>query len=59
MITYDLSVSLSFIAITLISIKLYGRLEKKLHKFQKYLPKITGVILIMLAIMYLLKVFLK
>ena len=53
MIVYAVAVSLALITITLLSIKSYGLVEPKIKKYDKYLPKIFALILLIMAISYL------
>ncbi len=49
MIIYGLSITVSLIGITLLSIRIYKLLQHRLIRYEKYVPRITGAILIVLA----------
>ncbi len=50
MISYGVAVLLSLIAITVICVKIYKVLQSKIAPYEKYIPKISAMILIILAI---------
>lgn len=50
MISYALAVSASLIGITLLCIRLYKIFLPKSQKYQKYVPKVSAVILIVMAV---------
>ncbi|MEM2099452.1 MAG: nickel/cobalt transporter [Candidatus Bathyarchaeia archaeon] len=54
MLSYGLAVTLSLVGITVLGIKTYEKAKKKLHKYEKYIPKISGLILLVLAIQILI-----
>ena len=54
MSTYGLSVTASLVAVTVLGIKMYERVKGKIYKYEKYIPKASGVILLLLAILLLL-----
>ena len=49
MIIYGLSVTVSLIGITLLGIRIYKLLQPRLIRYEKYVPRITGAILIVMA----------
>lgn len=49
MIIYGLSVMVSLIGITLLGIKIYKHLQYRLIRYEKYVPKITGAVLVVMA----------
>lgn len=51
---YGLSVTASLVAITGLGIKMYERVKVKIYRYGKYIPKVSGVILLMLAVPILL-----
>ncbi len=57
MSTYAIAVSTSLITITLIAIKAFSTVETRMKKYQKFIPKVTGLVLMILAMMFLLPVF--
>lgn len=56
MTSYALAVSASLIAITLIAIRAFSSVEVRMEKYQSYIPKITALVLTVLAILFLLPV---
>jgi nickel/cobalt transporter (NicO) family protein len=50
MSSYGLSVTASLVAITVLGIKMYERVRVKINRYEKYIPKISGLILLLLAI---------
>jgi nickel/cobalt transporter (NicO) family protein len=54
MSAYGLSVTASLVAITVLGIKMYERVKGKIYRYEKYIPKVSGVILLLLAILMLL-----
>jgi ABC-type nickel/cobalt efflux system permease component RcnA len=54
MSTYGLSVTASLVAITVLGIKMYERVKVKINRYEKYIPKVSGVILLLLAVSLIL-----
>jgi len=54
MSAYGLSVTASLVAITVLGIKMYERVKVKIYRYEKYIPKVSGVILLLLAVSILL-----
>jgi nickel/cobalt exporter len=54
MSAYGLSVTASLVAITVLGIKMYERVKGKINRYEKYIPKVSGTILIVLAIAMIL-----
>jgi nickel/cobalt exporter len=50
MVTYGLSVTAGLMGITILGIKMYERVKVKIRKYEKYIPKISGLVLLILAI---------
>jgi nickel/cobalt exporter len=50
MSAYGLSVTMSLIAITVLGIKMYERVKVKVNRYEKFIPKVSGLILFLLAI---------
>ena len=50
MSAYGLSVTASLVAITVLGIKMYERVKVRINRYEKYIPKVSGVILLLLAI---------
>ncbi len=51
MITYGIAVLLGLMAVTILGVKIYKRIQPRLIRFEKYVPKIGGVFLVLMAIM--------
>ena len=56
MTSYALAVTASLIAATLIGVRMFSVFESKISSYQKYLPKISGVILLVMAAVFLLEI---
>jgi threonine/homoserine/homoserine lactone efflux protein len=54
MTVHGLSVTVSLTAITVVGAKMYERIRVKVYRYQKYIPKVSGVILLVLAVSILL-----
>jgi len=54
MLAYALAVTLGIIGITLAGIRVYRSLQARFHRYERFLPKITAVILALLALSFLL-----
>ena len=54
MSAYGLSVTASLVAITILGIKMYERVKVKINRYEKYIPKVSGLILLLLAISMIL-----
>jgi hypothetical protein len=54
MTSYGLAVTAGLMGITILGIKMYGKFKTKLHKYEKYIPKISGLVLLLLAFQVLL-----
>lgn len=50
MAAYGLSVTVGLVGVTILGIKMYEKVKVKINKYEKYIPKISGVILLVLAI---------
>lgn len=51
MLTYGIAVLLGLMVVTILGVKIYKSLQPKLIRFEKYVPKIGGVFLVIMAIM--------
>ena len=56
MTSYALAVTASLIAATLIGVKMFSVFESKIAHYQVFLPKISGVILLIMAAAFLLEI---
>ena len=54
MSAYGLSVTASLVAITVLGIKMYERVKVRINRYEKYIPKVSGVILLLLAVSMIL-----
>jgi ABC-type nickel/cobalt efflux system permease component RcnA len=50
MSAYGLSVTASLVAVTVLGIKMYERVRLRIYRYEKYIPKISGIILLLLAV---------
>lgn len=50
MIAYASSVTASLIGVTIIGIKMYEKVRTRVSRYEKYIPKISGLVLLVLAI---------
>ena len=56
MLVYAGAVALGLIGVTLVAVRVFGRLEERLRKYQHLIPKISGLILLVMAASFLLGV---
>jgi high-affinity nickel permease len=49
MAVYGLSVTISLIAVTILCIRIYTRLQPRLIRYEKYVPKVGATILLVMA----------
>lgn len=54
MSAYGLSVTASLMVITVLGIKMYERVRGKIYRYEKFIPKVSGIILIVMAIAMIL-----
>jgi len=54
MITYGASVTLALMGITLVSIKAYESVHLKIRRYEKYIPKVSALILLLIAVALIL-----
>jgi hypothetical protein len=52
MIAYASSVTVALIAITMIAVKAYARIQHRIIQYSKYLPKIIALVLIVMAVLF-------
>lgn len=50
MISYSVAVILGLMAVTFAGVKIYSIIQPKLARFEKYVPKISAVVLVLLAV---------
>jgi ABC-type nickel/cobalt efflux system permease component RcnA len=53
MTSYAAAVTASLVAATLIGVKMFEVLESRITRYQKYLPKISGIILLIMAAIFI------
>ena len=53
MICYAVSVTVALVGITLISIKAYQKVEERIKRYEKYIPKISAIILLVMAVAFI------
>jgi len=51
MISYAVSVLIGLVAVTIVGVKIYKRFEPKLARFEKYVPKISAALLVIMAVL--------
>ncbi|MFH0897612.1 MAG: nickel/cobalt transporter [Candidatus Bathyarchaeota archaeon] len=49
MVAYGLSVTAGLVGVTILGIKMYEKVKAKISRYEKYIPKISGVVLLILA----------
>jgi nickel/cobalt transporter (NicO) family protein len=57
MLAYAFSVTAALIGITVLSVKLYGRIQHRILPYLKYLPKISALVLAVMALLFALGLF--
>ncbi len=50
MVAYSSAVTASLIGVTIIGIKMYEKVRERVGRYEKYIPKISGLVLLVLAI---------
>lgn len=56
MASYGLAVAAALIAVTVLGVKMYERVKTRIERYEKYIPKISGAILVVMAVMMVLGV---
>jgi nickel/cobalt transporter (NicO) family protein len=56
MVAYGLAVTAGLIGVTVLAMKMYERIKERISRYEKYIPKISGAILIIMAVAMLLGV---
>jgi nickel/cobalt transporter (NicO) family protein len=51
MLSYGLSVLIGLIVVTVVGVKIYKQFQPKLARFEKYIPKISAALLVIMAIL--------
>ena len=54
MFTYGISVLAGLVVVTLLGVRIYKYLQRKFIRYQKYLPKIGGAALVVMAVVIVL-----
>jgi nickel/cobalt exporter len=54
MILYAASVTLSLVGVTLLSVKAYQRVQPRIKRYEKYMPKVSGIVLLLMAVVLVL-----
>ncbi len=49
MVSYGLAVAVGLIGVTIVGVKIYERLKTRISRYEKYIPKVSGVILLVMA----------
>jgi len=50
MLAYGLAVLVGLVAVTIIGVKIYKQFQPKLARYEKYIPKVTAGLLVLMAI---------
>ena len=53
MICYAVSVTTALVGITLISVKAYQKVEAKIKRYEKYIPKVNALVLLVMAVAFI------
>ncbi|MEM3096265.1 MAG: nickel/cobalt transporter [Nitrososphaerota archaeon] len=53
MLTYGLAVAAGLVGITLVAVRVYSKVEEKLKRYEKIIPKLSGVVLLIMAVSFL------
>ncbi|MCW3983926.1 MAG: nickel/cobalt transporter [Candidatus Bathyarchaeota archaeon] len=56
MVAYGLAVAVGLIGVTLLGMKMYERVKDRISRYEKYIPKVSGVVLVVMAVALLLGV---
>ncbi len=54
MVAYGLSVASGLVCVTVLGIKMYEKVKARISRYEKYIPKVSGVVLLALAFWLLL-----
>jgi len=54
MVCYAVSVTIALVGITLVSIKAYQEVEAKIKRYKKYIPRISAIVLVAMAVAFIL-----
>jgi putative Mn2+ efflux pump MntP len=57
MLSYAGAVTVSMVGTTLLAIRAYSLVEKRIRKYEGYIPKVTGLVFVILAVLFLLGVY--
>jgi cytochrome c biogenesis protein CcdA len=49
MVAYGLAVTAGLVGVTILGVKMYEKLKAKISRYEKYIPKISGIVLLILA----------
>lgn len=49
MVAYGLSVTAGLVGVTMLGVKMYEKVKAKISRYEKYIPKISGIVLLALA----------
>jgi nickel/cobalt exporter len=56
MVSYGLAVAVALIGVTILGVKMYERVKDRISRYEKYIPKVSGLILIIMAVALVLGV---
>jgi nickel/cobalt exporter len=49
MVAYGLAVTAGLVGVTILGVKMYEKVKAKISRYEKYIPKVSGVVLLILA----------
>jgi nickel/cobalt exporter len=49
MVSYGLAVAVALIGVTILGVKMYERVKERIGRYERYIPKLSGLILIVMA----------
>jgi threonine/homoserine/homoserine lactone efflux protein len=50
MVAYGLAVTAGLIGVTILGIRMYEKVKAKISRYEKYIPRISGIVLLILAV---------
>ena len=56
MVAYGLAVAVGLIGVTLLGVKMYESVKDRISRYEQYIPKVSGVVLVVMAVALLLGV---
>jgi nickel/cobalt transporter (NicO) family protein len=50
MVAYGLAVSVGLIGVTILGVKMYERVKSRVDRYERYIPKVSGLVLLVMAV---------